>query len=53
MPVVLCSGHVTEELRENARRVGIRDVLYKPNTIEEFGETIHRLATETPPGRRS
>ena len=47
VPVVLCSGHVTEELRENARRAGIREVLYKPNTIEEFGEAIHRLATET------
>lgn len=47
VPVVLCSGHVTEELRENARRAGIREVLYKPNNIEEFAETIHRLATET------
>ena len=47
VPVVLCSGHVTEELREHARRAGIREVLYKPNTVDEFGETIHRLASET------
>ena len=47
VPVVLCSGHVTEELREHALRAGIREVLYKPNTVDEFGETIHRLASET------
>jgi CheY-like chemotaxis protein len=47
LPVVLCSGHVTEELRESARNAGIREVLYKPNTMEEFSEAIHRLASKT------
>ncbi|MBI5506094.1 MAG: PAS domain S-box protein [Deltaproteobacteria bacterium] len=46
VPVVLCSGHVTEELRQRARAAGIRDVLYKPNTVEELGEAISRLAIE-------
>lgn len=45
MPVVLCSGHVTEDLRQRARDAGIREVLYKPNTMEELSEAIHRLAT--------
>lgn len=47
LPVVLCSGHVTEDLRQRARNAGIREVLYKPNTMEEFSEAIHRLAVKT------
>jgi CheY-like chemotaxis protein len=47
MPVVLCSGHVTDELRELARKAGIREVLYKPSTMQEFSEAIHRLAIKT------
>jgi CheY-like chemotaxis protein len=43
VPVVLCSGYVTEDLRERARSIGIRAVLYKPNTMAEFGEAIARL----------
>ncbi len=47
LPVVLCSGHVTEDLRQRARNAGIREVLYKPNTMEELSEAIHRLAVQT------
>jgi PAS domain S-box-containing protein len=46
LPVVLCSGHVTDELRDLARKVGIREVLYKPSTMQEFSEAIHRLASK-------
>jgi PAS domain S-box-containing protein len=44
--VVLSSGHVTDELKEQARRVGVRHVLYKPNTVEEFSDSIHRLISD-------
>jgi CheY-like chemotaxis protein len=44
LPIVLCSGYVTDELRDAARKAGIRDVLYKPSTMEEFSEAIQRLA---------
>jgi len=47
LPVVLCSGHVTEDLRQRARVVGVREVLYKPNTVEELSAAIHRLAIAT------
>lgn len=47
LPVALCSGHVTEDQREKARQLGIREVLYKPNTMLELSETIDRLAVET------
>lgn len=43
LPVVLCSGSVTEELRSRARECGIRDVLHKPNTVEEFRNTLSRI----------
>lgn len=41
--VGLTSGHVTEEIRANAERVGIRQIIYKPSTATEFGNAIHRL----------
>jgi CheY-like chemotaxis protein len=43
VPVVLCSGHVTDELRERAAEAGIREVLYKPHSVEDFGTAIGRL----------
>ncbi len=43
LPVMLCSGHVTDELRQRARDAGISEVLHKPNTMEELSEAIHRL----------
>ncbi len=43
VPIVLCSGHVTDELRELAHYAGIREVLYKPSSMEDFGQAIHRL----------
>lgn len=42
--VVLASGHVTEDLEQRARAAGIRHVLYKPSTLDELSEQIHRLA---------
>jgi two-component system cell cycle sensor histidine kinase/response regulator CckA len=47
IPIVLSSGHVTDELREKARDLGIREVLYKPTTMAEFGAAIARLIDST------
>jgi len=47
LPVMLCSGHVTEDLQQRARNTGIRELFYKPNTIEEFSAAIHRLVAKT------
>ncbi|MFN8599708.1 MAG: PAS domain S-box protein [Candidatus Binatia bacterium] len=38
--ILLSSGHVTEALVQRARAAGIREVLYKPGTMSEFGEAI-------------
>jgi PAS domain S-box-containing protein len=48
VPVVLCSGHVTDELRQRAAEAGIREVLYKPHSIEDFGTAIGRLLEPAP-----
>jgi CheY-like chemotaxis protein len=48
IPVVLASGYVTEELRQRARDIGIREVITKPNTMEEFSHSIQRLMTGAP-----
>jgi CheY-like chemotaxis protein len=44
MPIALCSGHVSDELKQQATQVGINKVLYKPNTMEELSAVIHELA---------
>jgi len=38
--ILLSSGHVTEGLVQRARAAGIREVLYKPSTMREYGEAI-------------
>lgn len=46
LPVALVSGYVTEELREKARALGIREVIYKPDLVEDLAQSIHRLLNE-------
>ncbi len=43
LPVLLTSGHVRAEDREIARECGIREVILKPNTVEELGHALNRL----------
>jgi two-component system cell cycle sensor histidine kinase/response regulator CckA len=45
LPVFLTSGYLSDELREGAARVGVKHVIYKPNTIEEMCEAIDRLVS--------
>jgi CheY-like chemotaxis protein len=35
--VVMCSGYVTDQLKAQAERLGIRHILHKPYTLEELG----------------
>ena len=46
VPVLLCSGYITEPVKEQARRIGICHFLYKPNNIEELSKTLHQVLTE-------
>jgi PAS domain S-box-containing protein len=46
LPVVLASGYVTDELRAQALAAGVRQVIYKPNTVEELCDAVDRFASE-------
>jgi two-component system, cell cycle sensor histidine kinase and response regulator CckA len=43
LPIVLSSGHVTDELISQAKEAGVSEVLYKPNTVDEYAEAIQHL----------
>jgi len=46
LPVVLASGYVTDELRAHALDAGVREVIYKPNTVEELCTVVRRVLDE-------
>jgi CheY-like chemotaxis protein len=39
----MTSGYVRTQDQEAALRMGIRDVILKPNSMEELGESLLRL----------
>ncbi len=43
LPVVITSGYITDELTAAARAVGVSQVVYKPNTVDELCRTIQQL----------
>lgn len=43
LPVVVASGYITGELRAGAEQPGVRDLIYKPNTVEELCQSIARV----------
>lgn len=43
LPVVMTSGYVRPRDRELVKEVGVRELLLKPNTVEELGAVLHRL----------
>jgi len=43
LPVAVTSGYLTDELRREAADIGVREVIYKPNTVDEMSAAIHRL----------
>lgn len=46
LPIVLTTGYVRPEDKETARRMGIREMILKPDTVEEMGRTLDRLLRE-------
>ena len=49
LPVVLASGHITDQMRSAATEVGVRELIYKPNTAEELCAAVQRLAGASKP----
>ena len=48
LPVVISSGHVTDEQRAEMLRAGVRDLIHKENTLEELGAVAHRCLQGAP-----
>ncbi len=42
MPIVLTSGYIRDEDMKIVRELKIRDLVLKPNTVEDLGDTLHR-----------
>jgi hypothetical protein len=43
--VVLASGYITEGLRAKAPAAGIRELIYKPNTVDDLCGAVVGFAT--------
>ncbi|HMN45230.1 MAG TPA: PAS domain-containing protein [Povalibacter sp.] len=43
IPVLMTSGYVRPQDREAAEQVGIRELILKPDTIDELGRSLERL----------
>ncbi|MFZ5864150.1 MAG: PAS domain-containing protein [Nitrospirota bacterium] len=48
LPIALTSGYVTEDLRAQALTLGIREVIYKPNTVADLVTALARMLSEAP-----
>ena len=42
LPIVLSSGNITEELRDQAPGAGVSELVFKPNTVKELCEAVDR-----------
>jgi CheY-like chemotaxis protein len=43
VPVVMTSGYFRQEDQETATAIGVRELILKPNTVEELGRSLDRL----------
>jgi len=46
LPVVISSGYITEELRDDAKLAGVRSLLEKQNTFQELSGLVGRILSE-------
>jgi len=43
VPVIVASGFVSDELQAQAAAIGVRHVVYKPSTVEELANAVHKI----------
>jgi CheY-like chemotaxis protein len=43
LPIAIASGFITDDIKARASAIGIRDLIFKPNAVEEYCETVDRL----------
>jgi PAS domain S-box-containing protein len=46
LPVVISSGYITEELRDQARQAGVRSLIEKENTFQDLSELVGRILSQ-------
>ncbi|HXJ56112.1 MAG TPA: PAS domain S-box protein [Verrucomicrobiae bacterium] len=46
IPVVLVSGHLRPEEIEQARKIGVREVVLKPSAVDELAPVVRRLLAQ-------
>lgn len=42
-PVALISGYITDAMREEAMKVGVKEIIFKPDSPQELAQALHRL----------
>jgi CheY-like chemotaxis protein len=52
LPVAVASGYITDELRAQAPAAGVRELIYKPDSVDEFCAAVARLADAQRNGNR-
>ncbi|HKX95911.1 MAG TPA: PAS domain S-box protein [Methylibium sp.] len=43
LPVALASGLVTDDLLTQAKTLGVREVIYKPHSLDDLAAALHRM----------
>ena len=43
LPIAIASGFITDELRAQARELGVHDLVFKPNVVQEYCDVVDRL----------
>jgi len=50
IPVLMTTGYIRDEDEEDARAVGVRELILKPSTMNDLGNTLDRLFREVAAG---
>lgn len=43
MPIALASGHITDDLRTQVLSMGVREVVYKPISLDQISKVLNRM----------
>jgi len=53
IPIVMVTGYIRPDDLEQAGKLGIRELILKPNSVHEMGAALHRILQETRASRLS
>jgi DNA-binding NtrC family response regulator len=49
IPIILSSGHLTDDVAAKVRNMGVTRLLHKPNTMDDFSDSLHELLHKKQP----